>query len=1272
MSNIYLRYALKRPLTFGEIDANFFNLNENINNLNLTDLNDIDFSTLQDQYIMYWDNNDSLFKFKEVASGGDLQVTYEKSTPATITTNDVNGSIIFKQGGTGDLLNLVRNNDVPILKIDNENVLTHTFTNTNYSAIGTGYAAEFKRESGIGLRIGSNTTGNIIQSVDDLGGNNLLSINPYGGDVIIGERSTLSNKIVQASSNSTFSVRNGGTIGFSVRSTVGVEGITTVNSANTLGLIFTGNRNVLNAIRNEIRSTATTPYNSLTDNDSVRIGSLHTYLSFGGLTSTSSAVASNIKIQPRTLNAGTTATNLLLSPFGGNIGIGINTSPTATLQIKGNSDTVGELFRAENLSNTASLNLNNDGLLSLVRNAGNNAEYFTISSNSGRVLTTEVQGNSSTLRVGTSQNGIRQLSNGTLNMFGSFVNAIPPVPPVSITVVGTYINQVGQPLIGLLPQALSISPNNGGTAFLVNENPTITLSGNSGSMTYFNIAGSVNQTSGNNSIIGISYNPTLTSILGAHYGLLIRPSTFNGIGLGSTLPTATLHIKGESDSTGNVFRAENLSNTSNYTLANDGTHTLGFSTGGKVLIAGAVGSAETLLEIRRTVSNSGGFIFRSNNGASQTLSTISGSFNIDTLDNSNINLGMGSGLLTVSTNPSMSAINTGQRMMVGTLASSILSRWLNIGYNSTLGQIIQSVQNGSSPTNDRLSLNPYGGNVGVGDISATATLHIKGDSDVVGEAFRVESLTGNRLIIGNDGKHAINTTIDSNFNLKIVGDSGFLYQNTAGTRYIRFRPSIDGNGSEPLDIRTNNTGGNSNILFVRDQGGGVRFKLATASGAGTYLALGGSISESPFGYTAAGIRVHGATLVQGLHNISNFQWNRFAAVGISAHGDFGTGITKQSALSIQSFHTNTDISKQVSMLRLHADTTFTLTAGSTNGIVRGIDMDYTINQTGGSTRFIGIDYQPTLTSILGAHYGLLIRPNTLNGIGLGATLPTATLHIKGDTTNDVLHLIDSNNNEIALVDNIGNLSWHNDAFYVDVINDRVGIGTSTPYASLTVVSQGTSNVRAFVGEHYENTTAFSQFKMIGSRARGNRGNPSAVLANDSLASFNGRGYKTTDWSDTVGGMYVYARENWTDSSTPTFITFRGVNTGTTVEEWVKLNQIGLGVRINPTSTLHVKGDSDVTGTIFKSESLTNEAFRIDSNLNIYSNGLHMFGGSGDIPQAKVDINGANGYDQLVLRTQYTPTNTADPNGFEGTITWDNDFVYVKTTVGWKKSPLITI
>jgi hypothetical protein len=57
--------------------------------------------------------------------------------------------------------------------------------------------------------------------------------------------------------------------------------------------------------------------------------------------------------------------------------------------------------------------------------------------------------------------------------------------------------------------------------------------------------------------------------------------------------------------------------------------------------------------------------------------------------------------------------------------------------------------------------------------------------------------------------------------------------------------------------------------------------------------------------------------------------------------------------------------------------------------------------------------------------------------------------------------------------------------------------------------------------------------------------------------------------------------------------------------------------------------------------------------------------------AALTIHGAAGYDQLCLQTSYTPSGTADINGHQGDIAWDDNFIYIKTSAGWKRSTLTT-
>jgi hypothetical protein len=55
----------------------------------------------------------------------------------------------------------------------------------------------------------------------------------------------------------------------------------------------------------------------------------------------------------------------------------------------------------------------------------------------------------------------------------------------------------------------------------------------------------------------------------------------------------------------------------------------------------------------------------------------------------------------------------------------------------------------------------------------------------------------------------------------------------------------------------------------------------------------------------------------------------------------------------------------------------------------------------------------------------------------------------------------------------------------------------------------------------------------------------------------------------------------------------------------------------------------------------------------------------------IDPGSGNGYKGLRLRRSYTPTATGDTNGNTGDVTWDDSYIYIKTSAGWKRSALST-
>ena len=59
------------------------------------------------------------------------------------------------------------------------------------------------------------------------------------------------------------------------------------------------------------------------------------------------------------------------------------------------------------------------------------------------------------------------------------------------------------------------------------------------------------------------------------------------------------------------------------------------------------------------------------------------------------------------------------------------------------------------------------------------------------------------------------------------------------------------------------------------------------------------------------------------------------------------------------------------------------------------------------------------------------------------------------------------------------------------------------------------------------------------------------------------------------------------------------------------------------------------------------------------------------PTSTLDVSGTTGYNQLRLRTTYTPTGSTDTNGNIGDISWDNTYIYWKTSTQWLRVSGVT-
>jgi hypothetical protein len=244
---------------------------------------------------------------------------------------------------------------------------------------------------------------------------------------------------------------------------------------------------------------------------------------------------------------------------------------SSSINIKGDSDTVGNVFTAENLSNTNGLTVANTGLITArTSGGGSNYNLMLLQRDSNTLISFNSSGGQLGIAIGTGTSirisNTKLLIQGTATAAGADNEAITFNNLATSGFIGgdMYAFRNTQVIYGF-----GSSPSY--SSILRVYNSVSASSGNNGqSIAFISNTPTINQTAGTVNMIGYDYNPTITAITGAHYGILVRPSgTFNGIGLRSTLPSASLHIRG--GLTGSVFLLESNISASIFTVNNNGS-----------------------------------------------------------------------------------------------------------------------------------------------------------------------------------------------------------------------------------------------------------------------------------------------------------------------------------------------------------------------------------------------------------------------------------------------------------------------------------------------------------------------------------------------------------------------------------------------------------------------------------------------------------------------------------------------------------------------------
>ena len=147
----------------------------------------------------------------------------------------------------------------------------------------------------------------------------------------------------------------------------------------------------------------------------------------------------------------------------------------------------------------------------------------------------------------------------------------------------------------------------------------------------------------------------------------------------------------------------------------------------------------------------------------------------------------------------------------------------------------------------------------------------------------------------------------------------------------------------------------------------------------------------------------------------------------------------------------------------------------------------------------------------------------------------------------------------------------------------------------------------------------------------------------------------------------------------------------TYQDYLTLVAGKLGIGTDPSYPFHVSKSRDNTFvTCLENLSATGQGLQIlTSDASSGRNALSIFTGglggtykvvvtnNGNVgigtttPTARLDVSGSTGYNQIRMRTSFTPAGTGDGQGNVGDMAWDDSYFYVKTSAGWKRALLST-
>jgi len=160
---------------------------------------------------------------------------------------------------------------------------------------------------------------------------------------------------------------------------------------------------------------------------------------------------------------------------------------------------------------------------------------------------------------------------------------------------------------------------------------------------------------------------------------------------------------------------------------------------------------------------------------------------------------------------------------------------------------------------------------------------------------------------------------------------------------------------------------------------------------------------------------------------------------------------------------------------------------------------------------------------------------------------------------------------------------------------------------------------------------------------------------------------TITFYDDIGGSFnVTGLVTGYTNTAVTGLTYNNANTFTILENDGTTHSASFNIVTGLTINALLDGLSIKNGT-GNADNVSN----LIEGINASNVKTSIIRADGAISGSSLYVSGTTGYNQLIVKTTYTPSGTTDTNGVLGDISWDASYVYVKTAAGWKRSGLTT-